>query len=111
MFKEFKEEYNKYNVNNGEYFITVLMSLILTFLIISAPIAIFINLMIYNHLIKLFIFLIALTIQIGISIFFKLYLNGISKGKMNNINKYTISFSILTFFISIIVLLFIFLII
>nr|MCR4898964.1 hypothetical protein [Acholeplasmatales bacterium] len=90
MLKKLGTEINNLNVNTKDYIITVLFSFVLSFLLVSPFIAIFVNLLIFVNFDKFLIFLIVFSAHFGVSLFLKFYLEGLSKGRIKNINSYVI---------------------
>ncbi len=105
MYNEIFDEYQKLNIKQKDQIITFVFSLIISVLIYLGPIALLINLLIYIHLKKLIVVLMAI---IAIMFFYTinhLYFLGTAKGKIKGIYLLSIPQTILFSFVAFILVL------
>lgn len=93
MLKRLGDELYKLNISTKDYLVTVIFSLVLASLIVSPFIAILVNLLIFTNYGKFIVFLIVFFSHFGVSLFLKFYLEGLSRGRIKNINSYVIFLS------------------
>ena len=84
-YKEINDELEKLNNTIKEKAISLIFSIILSILIISAPLAVLINLMIYKNYLKLIVFGIAILLIFAFFMIFNIYYVALSKGKIKKV--------------------------
>lgn len=84
-YKEINDELDKLNNTIKDKAISLIFSIILSILIISAPVAVLINLMIYKNYLKLIVFGIAILLIFAFFMIFNIYYYALSKGKIKKV--------------------------
>lgn len=84
-YKEINDELDKLNNTIKDKAISLIFSIILSILIISAPVAVLINLMIYKNYLKLIVFGIAILLIFAFFMIFNIYYSALSKGKIKKV--------------------------
>ena len=84
-YKSIRNEFKGLNLSKKDKIIALIFAIILSFIIISGPLTIFINLLVQKRILNLLLFLIATTASVFIYLIFMFYYKFISDNKIKGL--------------------------